>query len=315
MDKILRYVFSILLLSSVNIFASEHGIYLRTNLNINSDIEAISNRIISSLDKYGFRLLKSKPMYTPNYVRQDTADHCGYTSQLIILSSDEFIEMLTSFGSKYLVAGFLKIGIYENEKGINVCITDPETINRIVFNDLYENDQEELYDEMINKTKKYKSNIIKMLHNSAGGEKVEQIMEPIRDDEDLAESSRDMFMMVGPLTLFNDEDQFPIIYSLKNVDGFSGLEALKSEFIDNLKSYTPTEDDIEYRWYPNENDLKWEIVSEIVSPKQDAILLGLSRPRTEAVSFNIAGSSREEDSNMCPGIDHTCAYPIEVLII
>ena len=74
----------------------------------------------------------------------------------------------------------------------------------------------DLYNEVIAKTVKIKEKIIAMLHNSVGGEKVKLSMEPIRDDEDLAESSRDMFMMVGPLTLFNDEDQFPKIYSIPN---------------------------------------------------------------------------------------------------
>ena len=44
-------------------------------------------------------------------------------------------------------------------------------------------------------------------------------------------------------------------------------------------------------------------------------MLGITRPRTEAVSFRIAGGKREDDGNYCPGIDHAAAYPIEVLII
>ena len=68
---------------------------------------------------------------------------------------------------------------------------------------------------VIEKTKIFKKEIVSILHKTVGDEKVEQPMPPIRDDEDLAESSRDMFMMVGPLTLFNDEDQFPIIYSAR----------------------------------------------------------------------------------------------------
>jgi hypothetical protein len=308
-------ILGIILISTISVKASDHGIYLMTNKSVKSDIETITNQIITSANLSNFNLLKSLPIHVPDYVREDSAEHCGYKAHLIVLASNGYVKMLTSYGSKYLVAGFLRIGIYETPEGVNVTITDPETINRIVFNDMYDNDEEELYTEVMSKTKYYKTKLISMLHKAVGGEKVQEIMEPIRDDEDLAEASRDMFMMVGPLTLFTDEDQFPVIYSTTNSDGFTGLEKLKNEFSENLKSYQPTEDDVEYRWYPNENDLKWEVISELVSPDKNAILLGLTRPRTEAVSFNIAGSSREDEGNMCPGIDHVSAYPIEVLFI
>ncbi len=310
-----KFIGLLLLIFTAQLFSSNHGIYLMTNKSINSDIETVTNQIITSLNQNNFKLLKSQPAHVPDYVRENKEEHCGFKAHLLVLSSDDYTNMITSYGTKYLVAGFLKIGIYETPDGIIVNITDPETINRIVFNDLYENDKEDIYNEVIAKTKSYKNRLIKLLHSAAGGEKVKKIMEPIRDDEDLAESSKDMFMMVGPLTLFNDEDQFPIIYSVSNQDGFNGLLNLKNELIANMKIYQPTEDDREYRWYPNKNDLEWEVISEIVSPKKDAILLGITRPRTEAVSFNIAGSSREEEGNMCPGIDHVGAYPIEVLLI
>lgn len=305
----------LLLFLAVQLFASDHGIYLMTNKNIKSDVETVTNQIIAALDQTNFKLLKSHSAHVPDYIRENKGEHCGFKAHLLVLSDDNYTNMLTRYGTKYLVAGFLKIGIYETPDGIIVNITDPETINRIVFNDLYENDKEDVYKEVIAKTKSYKNKLIKLLHNSAGGEKVEKIMEPIRDDEDLAESSKDMFMMVGPLTLFNDEDQFPVIYSAPNKNGLTGLKSLRNEFINNLKNYEPTKDDNEYRWFPNKNDLQWKVVSEIISPNNKAILLGLTRPRTEAVSFNIAGSSREEEGNMCPGIDHVGAYPIEVLLI
>jgi len=313
--KIKSLLFFLIFVLIQFVFASEHGIFLMTNKSAKSDFEKTTDQIITALNSSNFDILSSKSIHVPDYVREDSTEHCGYSAHLIVITSDNFLKMLTSYGSKYLIAGFIKIGIYETPEGVNISITDPETINRIVFNDMYENDKENTYSEVISKTQYYKDKLIELLHSSAGGEKVEQIMEPIRDDEDLAESSRDMFMMVGPLTLFNDEDQFPVIYSQNNSNGFAGLEELKIEFTNNLKTFKPTEDDIEYRWFQNNDDLKWEIISEIVSPKQDAILLGLTRPRTESVSFNIAGSSREDETNMCPGIDHVSAYPIEVLLL
>ena len=313
--KLKLAIFCTVIFSMVSLHASDHGIYLLTNKNINLSIDQASSKVAESFESAGYEILFNDYLNTPDYVREDTTEHCGFRARLLVLRKESYSNLLTSYGSKYLVGGFLKIGIYENEKGTNVAITDLETINRIIFNDLYENDKEDIYSQVIEKTKTYKNEIISILHKSIGNEKVEQPMPPIRDDEDLAESSRDMFMMVGPLTLFTDEDQFPIIYSIENKDGFSGLQKLKNKFLENLKTFEPEQDDIEYRWFPNESDLKWRVISEINLKEKNAILLGLTRSRTEAVSFNIAGSSREEDNNMCPGIDHIGAYPIEVLII
>jgi hypothetical protein len=81
------------------------------------------------------------------------------------------------------------------------------------------------------------------------------------------------------------------------------------------EEFEPLQDDIDYRWTPNSTDLNWEIVAEIFSKDSTALLLGITRARTEAVSFRIAGESREEENNYCPGIDHCTAYPIEVLLI
>ncbi|MEE9431194.1 MAG: hypothetical protein V3V16_09150 [Melioribacteraceae bacterium] len=296
-------------------FASNHGIYLMTNINVKGNINELQKLIVSKVKSEGYKVLYSNIVNVPDFVRQDKTEHCGFSARLIVLSKNSYSKMLTSYGTKYLVAGFLKIGLYETPNGINVVITDPETINRIVFNDLFENDKVDLYKELISKTKKYKNSLVSLLHNSVDGEKVKTAMEPIRDDEDLEESSKDMFMMVGSLTLFNDEDQFPLIYSTQNSKGFLGIQKLKEKFIANLKSFKPTEDDKEYRWYPNEKALKWKVISEIQLPNKNAILLGLTRPRTEAVSFNIASASREDEGDMCPGIDHVTAYPFEVLIL
>jgi len=54
-------------------------------------------------------------------------------------------------------------------------------------------------------------------------------MEPIRDDEDLRDVSKDMFMMVGPLTFFQDEDQFPLIFSTDAKTAENTIQGLVAE--------------------------------------------------------------------------------------
>jgi len=305
----------LILLLSILLQASDHGIYLLTVSNIKGNIDKVGDELKTKLQNASYNMLAYTDIAVPDIVRPKKEEQCGFKAKLILMSSDEYTKMLTAQGNKYLIASFIKVGLYETPNGIQVVMGDIETINRIVFNDLWEDGKTSEYNLVVNKTKEFKKNIVNAIRSIEGGSKVEQAMEPIRDDEDLRESARDMFMMVGPLTFFNDEDQFPLIYSRKNSEGKEGIEKFKNEIKNNLKNFKPTKDDVDYRYVASPEVLKWKIIGEVYSPDESALMLGITRPQTEGLSFHIAGSSRETEQNSCPGIDHVCAYPIEVLII
>ncbi len=312
MSKILTLMI-VMLFASIS-FADdgdvEHGMYMLTVKNVQGDINEINDFVVSSLKSAGFNILANREVTTPDNVREDGKDICGFNGKLIVFTSNDYAKMLTSFGNKYLVASFLRIGIHQTNEGIQIIIADPETINRIVFNDL----NDEQYKSAISKTIPYKAKIIDALYKINGGTKVKEVRDPKRTAEDLREGSRDMFMMVGPMTFFDDEDQFPVIYTEKISDGKTGIDNLKNKLYSNLKKFKPNHDDKEYRWTKNPaEDLKWKIVGEIYSPDKNAVMFGLTRNRTEAVSFYIVGD--ETDENKCPGLDHLTAFPIEVLLI
>ena len=307
---LLKAIILFLFTLTFQIVGSEHGIYLQINKNIKADFDSTVNLVFMTLSDAGFKVIANRKIATPDIVRENVEEHCGFRSHLFVFTNDAYTKNLTSFGNKYLVASFLKAAVYEDEYGIQINIADPETINRIVFNDKYENEIFQDYVTVIKESKRIRKKILTALHSKNLGKAVEIPMEPIRASEDLAESSKDMFMMVGPMTFFNDEDQFPIIYeSTKNI------AEVKSMFEENLKSFIPTQEDVEYRLTKNPEVLKWQIICETSSPDNKSLVLGISRTRTEGLSFHIAGSSRETETNLCPGIDHTPAYPIEVLLI
>lgn len=312
--NLLKLIMILLIWSSIG-SASDHGIFLKTHEQISEDITTVQKELVRVLEENSFSILYNSDVTTPDYVRDVEEEHCGFKAKLIVFSSDKFANMITQTDNKYLIAGFLRVGIYEDQNGVNVNIVDPETIVRIVFNDLYENEKINEYNKIVANAKSFKDELVSILHMVSRGTQVNLPMEPIRDDEDLAESSKDMFMMVGQMTLFNDEDQFPNIYSAPKDSGTTAV-SLSEKFTKNLDLYKPSEDDLEYRWTQNpEFDLKWNVVSKLASRDGKAILLGITRRRTEGVSFHIAGSSREDDLNKCPGIDHAAAYPIEILFI
>ncbi|MFC2094214.1 hypothetical protein ACFLSH_01165 [Bacteroidota bacterium] len=303
-------VIIIILFTSFNLFPADHGIYLLTNKDIKTDFKQVSDDVVKAIENAGFRLLGTRDMATPDGVRENGEDICGFKGKLVMFSSDEYIQMLTSFGNKYLVASFLKIGIYETVNGIMINIADPETINRIVFNDL----DDENYEKAVSLTLPYKQKIVSALHSLDYGNNVEEAMEPKRETDELRDADRDMFMMVGPMTLFDDEDQFPIIYKEEDVVDPARLESLKESMFNNISEFQPNEDDSEYRWTTDPDiDLKWHIVGEVSSPDHKALMFGLTRNRTESESFRIVGD--ETETNKCPGINHLTAFPVEVLLM
>ncbi len=301
----------IIIFSAFLLQASEHGIYLHAVADISQDVDFVTSKLDSELVKNGYSVLANRKISTPDMVREGKEDLCGYEAKTIVFTSSEYAALLTSFGKKYLVAAFLRAGIFQSPAGTQITFANPETINRVIFNDL----PEDKYKEIVDASAIIKNELLEIAHSLELGNSVSIEMEPIRDDEDLFEASRDMFMMVGPMTFFQDEDQFPLIYSEEKKNGAKGLQELMSTINNNIKEFEPLEDDVEYRWTPNESDLNWEIIAEVYSEDSTALLLGITRPRTEAVSFRIAGEKREDDENYCPGIDHCSAYPIEVLLI
>lgn len=304
------FLLFVIIIFQISIIPSEHGIYMLVNANIKGDFNNVAVSSKSALHSAGFKILSFYDIATPDIVSENKDERCSYKGKLIVVSNDEYIKLLTSFGKKYLAAGFIRIGVYENADGIQINIADPETINRIIFNDL----PDDKYNLIVSKTKQWKSKLINALQSVDGGTKVKLAKEPIRSDEDLRDASKDMFMLVGKMTFFEDEDQFPVIHQRSNNEGRNGLERIKKEFYKNVESFQPIKEDRDYRWTSSPENLKWKLISEIYSPDSTAILLGVTRARTEAVSFKIVGKD-ESPGNMCQGIGHIPAYPIEVLVM
>ena len=308
----MKKFFSLLIISGLLTlsFAADHGMYMLTVKNIKGDYATVCEQVKQSVISAGFRVLADREITTPDRVKKDKKDLCGYKGKLIVFTNDEYVKMLTSFGNKYLAASMLRVGIHETNEGIQIIIADPETINRIIFNDL----KDDPYNKVVKNTLPYKSKIINALHSLKLGTNVQESRKPKRSTDDLRDASKDMFMMVGDMTFFEDEDQFPEIYSQNNDVSVEGLEKLKQKFYSNISNFVPNQEDKEYRWTADpKEDLKWKVVGEVYSPDKKAILFGLTRNRTEGVSFYIVGDETKENS--CPGLDHLTAYPIEVLLM
>ncbi len=297
-----------------SIYPSDRGIYTLLVKNSNLTVEETARKIEASLKNLNFTILNLRDISTPNVVNNGEEPGCKFKVKEILFTSGDYIDFLNSYGKRYLLSSILRIGIFTNEKGTQVNIADPTTINMIVFNDMWDAGKEKSYNEVIRKTNEFRKKIIDAIHKLNIGENVELAMPPLRSEEDIREASKDMFMMVGHLTFFTDEDQFPLIYSEEVKDAKASVKNFLRKVKLNLAEFKPTKEDFDYRYTKSAEVLKWRIAAEVFSPDSTALLIGVTRPRTEGLSFKIAGSSRESQANPCPGIDHAPAYPIEVLV-
>ncbi|MDP2366168.1 MAG: hypothetical protein Q8M94_20645, partial [Ignavibacteria bacterium] len=130
----MKKLFSLLIVSGLLTFSSaaDLGMYMLTIKNIQGDYDKVCADVKQSLQSAGFKILADREITTPDRVKKDKKNLCGYKGKLLVFTNDEYVKMLTSFGNKYLAASMLRVGIHETNEGIQVIIADPETINRII---------------------------------------------------------------------------------------------------------------------------------------------------------------------------------------
>ncbi len=259
-----------------------------------------------------FQLHSAGPITAPDHVREDESDRDGRRGYLLVFTDAGYLEALAARHPKYAAAGLMRIGINEEPVGLRVTFMQPETLARIVGNDLEDEDE---YEAMAAEGASLAQRIRELVGGALGMEPEGFHMPPLRDRDRLREAKKDMFMMVGPMTYFRKESQFPLLHSeAVTNDAPLQMVALADRFEANMAAFAPGDKDLKYRWTPDTDaDLQWKLAARAEVPGK-AILLGITRPRTEALAMHIAGMKRAEDDWRSPGLDHVCAFPIEVLI-
>jgi hypothetical protein len=309
----LAFVFLILALTATA-DGPEYGIYENLGLapeGMSMEAAALMLKDAIAADS-GFELQSEGLVNAPDLVREKENDRDGRRGYLLVFSDADYLNSLAAIHPKYVAAGLSRIGLHEEPGGLRITCLQSETLARIVGNDL---DEDADYENMAQAGAAIAQRIRTLVGSAFGTEPAAIHMPPLRDTERIREGKKDMFMMVGPLTYFRKEGQFPLIYS-EAISGDAGaqLSALADRFAANIAAFSPSDKDRKYRWTPNpEEDLRWRITARADVPGK-AILMGITRARTEALAMHIAGMKRAEGDWRSQGLDHICAFPIEVLI-
>lgn len=309
--KLFRPLLFIFLMVTM-VTAEEFGIYEKVIEKAEGSPSQLAAKIAEAIDASALQLLNKMQVNTPNLVRENKQKHSPFGAFLILATDANFNKTIAALGNRYAANWLLRVGIFEDENGTHVAIANPITLARIICNDL----PDDQYNQAITAAEEVSRKLRAVIVPAIAGKEVRLQMPPLRSAKRLRKAKKDMMMMVGPMTFFRDKDQFPILIE---VDAGANPTAKLKEVIDlvkkNISSFKPTEKDAGYHWTNNSSDdLKWRIVCEVQAEGINAALIGITRNRTEALSFHICGMKRESDANSIPGIDHVCAYPVEVAI-
>jgi uncharacterized protein (DUF302 family) len=199
---------------------------------------------------------------------------CGFKAHTIVIYSSDYAKKIIAHGATAAFALPLRVGIYSNEKGIHMTFLNPASLNRTVLGDTVENDLS------VSKMKELSA----ILASAGKGTIVNQQMGEIRSKGH-----------VGGMGGGDFKDKIETIY--KTEDTGSNFRDVAAKVKEGILS----------------NNKGWKLVYSFEA-NSNVVSYGLNKEKMEARAFKIAGEKRESKINSCPGIDHTSAFPAEVIV-
>ncbi len=200
---------------------------------------------------------------------------CGFKAHTIVVNSPDYTRKIMSHGPYSAFALPLRVGIFTDEKGTSISFLNPASLNRTVLGDTVEKDLSVA--EM--------KELSALLASAIKGAIVNQQSGEIRSKGYVGGMGGGAFS--GKITeIYKKEDKGSNFHDIaaKVKDGITG------------------------------NSKGWRLVYSL-ELGNNAILYGLDKQKTEARAFKIAGEKRESKYNPCPGIDHSPAFPVEVIVL
>jgi len=203
-------------------------------------------------------------------------DGCEFRSRVIIFSSQAYASSIMGNGVKAAFAMPLRAGIYEDETGINVAVVNPASINRTIIHETKLNDF----------SLSISNSIVDVIAEAVSANTVKKQIGQLRKKG-----------MVGGMGGGRFVKKIEEVYTAG--DGSDStlrkvMEDVKKGILGNRKN--------------------WQLIYTYDLSAGGAVIFGVSKAKTEARGFTIAGEKRSSDSYKFPGIDHGAAYPIEVIV-
>ncbi len=266
-----RFIFITLIaalcLSFTPAFAEKYGVYVTVTENVEGTFEDAVAHTENALKNNGWNVLASNSNTVPA--------GCGFKAHTIVVNSPGYGKQIMTHGPNSSFAVVLRVGIYEDEKGINIAFVNPASLNRTVLGDTEEN-------ELSAKTMNTLSEIIS---GAVKGETVNTQTGQIRKKG-----------KVWGIGGGNFPDMIEELYKKEDTgDAFRETVKKVKEGI--------------------EADTKgWSLIYTLEPADGNTVIFGVNKEKMEARAYTIAGEKRASKENTCPGIDHTSAFPIEIIV-
>ncbi len=261
--------FLILFLSTIvysTVHAEDFGVYVKVAEKVNGTFDEVIKNAESALMKSGWHALASYEAVVP--------EGCGFKAHTIVINSSDYAQKIMSHGPNSAFALPLRVGIFSDEKGINISFVNPASLNRTVLGDAVEKDLS------VVKMKELST----ILASAAKGSVVNEQIGEVR--------SKGYVGGMGGGAFIN---KIEVIY--KKEDSGSNFQEIAGKVKEGILS----------------NNKGWRLVYSL-ELGNNAIVYGIIKAKTESRAFKIAGEKRESKMNPCPGIDHTSAFPVEVVV-
>jgi uncharacterized protein (DUF302 family) len=260
--------------SPAEISAQKYGVYLKIADGAGENVAEVARSVEGAVEGAGWDLLAS---YSAGVRAQD----CSYEAHVVVVNWPEHTQVVMSQGNHGAFAAPVRISVFEDENGVHVAAVNPRSIHRTI---VAEEGMEEEWDRLAEELRSTLT--INMGVPPSEGE--------FGQFRDKGRIGRTFGIMAGG----------PFQEKIKTITTVEGeVEAVASRLFETLQGMEPGPE-----WGSR--------AVYLMNAGEDVWVLGMTGERMERRSFSIVGrgSDKSREDMACPGIDHTPAYPIEVVL-
>jgi len=269
-------LFSLFVLLPRGVQGQEYGVFMRVADLPGGTVSDVSSRVEEAVASAGWTLLAA-------YDAGVNGDDCSYQARVLVVDWPEHTRVVLSQGTHGAYGAAIRVSVYEDELGVHVAAVNPRSLNRTIVAE----------EGMDGEWARFANTLRTRLATGMGISPAEGEFGQFRKKGRIG---RTMGIMAGG----------PFVEKFKHVKtveaGEGGAEAVAQSVFENLSAGDPGKE--------------WGIRPVyVLNAAPGVAVLGVTGERMEARSFSIVGrgSDKSRSDFTCPGLDHSAAYPVEVV--
>jgi uncharacterized protein (DUF302 family) len=258
--------------------SGEFGVYLRVVENVGSPLAEAGQRVEETLEQAGWNLLAGFDLAAD-------PEACDFGARVFVVDWPEHTQAALSQGPHGAFAAPVRIAVFEDEQGVHVVATNPQSLNRTI-----------VAEEGMDEEWRQLTHVLRTTLASGLGLRASQIQ--YGQFRKKGRIGRTMGVMAGGPFL----EKIETVVSLPATE--SPVGEVAATLFQGLQDATPGP--------------QWGIhpVYSFTPPGAEVAIIGVSGSEMEAKAFSIVehGSSKRREEMSCPGLDHAPAFPVELVI-